>query len=137
MADREAGPRRADRRHGTSSALPKLRHRSAPVEPAPRDPLFMPATLYTGTAEVVTGALAGIGATLVALDLGIDTSTPGGRLVANVVASVAQWEPDGDLCLSETKERSIEQRLSRRVTAQIPGYVESNCTPSPSSEANR
>lgn len=34
------------------------------------------------------------GATLVALDLGIDTSTPGGRLVANVFASVAEWERD-------------------------------------------
>src|SRR4051812_22088585 len=32
------------------------------------------------------------GATLVALDLGVDTSTPGGRLVANVFASVAEWE---------------------------------------------
>jgi DNA invertase Pin-like site-specific DNA recombinase len=33
-------------------------------------------------------------ATVVALDLGIDTSTPGGRLVANVFASVAEWERD-------------------------------------------
>jgi len=33
-------------------------------------------------------------ASLVALDLGIDTSTPGGRLVANVFASVAEWERD-------------------------------------------
>ena len=33
-------------------------------------------------------------ATLVALDVGIDTSTPGGRLVANVFASVAEWERD-------------------------------------------
>ena len=32
------------------------------------------------------------GATLVALDLGVDTSTPGGELVANVFAAVAQWE---------------------------------------------
>jgi DNA invertase Pin-like site-specific DNA recombinase len=32
------------------------------------------------------------GVTLVALDLGVDTSTPGGRLVANVFASVAEWE---------------------------------------------
>lgn len=32
------------------------------------------------------------GATLVALDLGVDTSTPTGRLVANVLASVAEWE---------------------------------------------
>lgn len=31
-------------------------------------------------------------ATLVALDLGLDTSTPGGRLVANVFGSVAEWE---------------------------------------------
>jgi DNA invertase Pin-like site-specific DNA recombinase len=30
--------------------------------------------------------------TLVALDLGVDTSTPGGRLIANVFASVAEWE---------------------------------------------
>ncbi len=32
------------------------------------------------------------GSTLVALDLGVDTSTPTGRLVANVLASVAEWE---------------------------------------------
>jgi DNA invertase Pin-like site-specific DNA recombinase len=31
-------------------------------------------------------------ATFVALDLGVDTSTAGGELVANVLASVAQWE---------------------------------------------
>jgi DNA invertase Pin-like site-specific DNA recombinase len=31
-------------------------------------------------------------ANLVALDLGVDTSTAGGRLVANVLASVAEWE---------------------------------------------
>lgn len=35
-----------------------------------------------------------VDATLVALDLAIDTSTPGGRLVANVFASVAEWERD-------------------------------------------
>jgi DNA invertase Pin-like site-specific DNA recombinase len=34
------------------------------------------------------------GATLLALDLDVDTSTPGGRLVANVFASVAEWERD-------------------------------------------
>jgi DNA invertase Pin-like site-specific DNA recombinase len=33
-------------------------------------------------------------ATLLALDLDVDTSTPGGRLVANVFASVAEWERD-------------------------------------------
>lgn len=34
------------------------------------------------------------GAVFVALDLNVDTSTPGGRLVANVLASVAEWERD-------------------------------------------
>lgn len=32
------------------------------------------------------------GWSLVALDLGVDTTTPAGELVANVMASVAQWE---------------------------------------------
>jgi DNA invertase Pin-like site-specific DNA recombinase len=32
------------------------------------------------------------GAVFIALDLNVDTSTPGGRLVANVLASVAEWE---------------------------------------------
>jgi DNA invertase Pin-like site-specific DNA recombinase len=34
------------------------------------------------------------GAFLVALDLGVDTSTPGGRPVSHVFASVAEWERD-------------------------------------------
>jgi DNA invertase Pin-like site-specific DNA recombinase len=34
------------------------------------------------------------GGYLVALDLGVDTSQPAGRLVANVLASVAEWEAD-------------------------------------------
>jgi DNA invertase Pin-like site-specific DNA recombinase len=29
---------------------------------------------------------------VIALDLGVDTTTPAGELVANVMASVAQWE---------------------------------------------
>jgi hypothetical protein len=31
---------------------------------------------------------------LVALDLGVDTTTTSGRFVANVMVSVAEWEPD-------------------------------------------
>jgi DNA invertase Pin-like site-specific DNA recombinase len=34
------------------------------------------------------------GCALVALDMGIDTSSPSGRLVANVMAAVAEWERD-------------------------------------------
>lgn len=37
---------------------------------------------------------AAAGVALVALDFDIDTSTPGGRLVANVMVSVAEWERD-------------------------------------------
>lgn len=34
------------------------------------------------------------GATLVALDVGVDTSTPGGKLICNVFSAVAEWERD-------------------------------------------
>lgn len=34
------------------------------------------------------------GGHLVALDLGVDTSTPAGRMVANVMVSVSEWETD-------------------------------------------
>lgn len=51
---------------------------------------------------------------LVALDIGLDTSTPGGELVANVLAAVAQWE-----------RRQIADRLhaGRREKARQGGYV--------------
>ncbi len=43
---------------------------------------------------------------LVALDLGVDTTTPAGELVANVMAAVAQWE-----------RRVIGQRTSEALSA--------------------
>jgi DNA invertase Pin-like site-specific DNA recombinase len=63
------------------------------------------------------------GANLIALDLGIDTSTSGGRLVANVFASVAEWERDviGD----RTREglaaaRTAGKQISRPAVADDP-----------------
>lgn len=34
------------------------------------------------------------GAALIAMDLGVDTSTPGGRLIGSIFAAVAEWERD-------------------------------------------
>jgi DNA invertase Pin-like site-specific DNA recombinase len=50
------------------------------------------------------------GAAFVALDLGVDTSTPGGRLVANVIASVAEWE------------RSVISERTRLALRQLPRH---------------
>ncbi|MBO9531747.1 MAG: recombinase family protein [Solirubrobacteraceae bacterium] len=68
-----------------------------------------------------------MGATLVALDLGVDTSTPGGRLVANVFASVAQWE--AETISLRTKEgldaaRAKGLPISRPSVADVPGLRE-------------
>jgi DNA invertase Pin-like site-specific DNA recombinase len=46
---------------------------------------------------------------LVVLDLGVDTSTPSGRLVANVMASVAQWEREQ--ISTRTRDALAEVRL--------------------------
>jgi DNA invertase Pin-like site-specific DNA recombinase len=47
---------------------------------------------------------------LVALDLGVDTSTPTGRLVANVMASVAEWERE--IIGQRTREGLAARRAS-------------------------
>ena len=44
----------------------------------------------------------------VALDLGVDTSTPGGCLIANVIASVAEWE------------RAVISQCTRDALRQLP-----------------
>lgn len=52
------------------------------------------------------------GVALVALDVGVDTSSPGGRLVANVFASVAEWEREA--IASRTKDALSALRASGR-----------------------
>jgi DNA invertase Pin-like site-specific DNA recombinase len=62
-------------------------------------------------------------ATLVALDIGVDTSTPGGRLVANVFASVAEWERE--IIAARTRDglraaRAAGRPISRRALVDDP-----------------
>lgn len=69
-------------------------------------------------------------ATFVALDLGVDTSTASGMLVANVLASVAQWEGAAigertKAALAAKKARgeklgrpAVEPRVRRRIERQ-------------------
>ena len=62
-------------------------------------------------------------ATLVALDLGVDTSTPGGRLVANVLASIAEWERDVIADRTRTglaTARAAGKQISRPAVADNP-----------------
>ena len=55
------------------------------------------------------------GWSLVALDLGVDTTTPTGRLVASVMASVAEWER------SIIGERTRAAMAAARVKGRLPG----------------
>ena len=48
------------------------------------------------------------GAVLVAVDLGVDTSTPGGRLVLSVLGAIATWERDA------IRERTIDALAAKR-----------------------
>ena len=70
------------------------------------------------------------GATFVAMDLGVDTSTASGRMVANVLASVAEWERDAigertaaalraKKAKGETISRpAVEPKVRRRIERQ-------------------
>ena len=59
-------------------------------------------------------------ATLVALDLGVDTSTPAGRLVANVLASVAAWEREA---IGERTRDALAVRKANGLPVSRPAVV--------------
>jgi DNA invertase Pin-like site-specific DNA recombinase len=78
-------------RPGLHQALTLVADRAASVLVAAKlDRISRSVLDFAGLLEWFSAA----GASLVALDVGVDTSTPGGRLVANVFASVAEWERD-------------------------------------------
>lgn len=83
---------------GKSLARPGIRHALERVAAGDADGLVVAKLDRLSRSVVDFGLLlewfTEAGATLVALDLGVDTSTPGGRLVANVFAAVAEWERD-------------------------------------------
>lgn len=56
-------------------------------------------------------------ATLVALDLGMDTSTSSGRLVANVMVSVAEWERS---VIGERTRDALAARFSAGSRSNVP-----------------
>jgi len=65
-------------------------------------------------------------ATFIALDLAVDTSTPAGRLVANVLASVAEWE--GSVISARTRDGLAAKRargeiISRPAVSDRPDLV--------------
>ena len=62
------------------------------------------------------------GASLVALDMGIDTSTAAGRLVANVMAAVAEWERD--TIAARTRDAAAVRRTQGGVMG-LPGVRDS------------
>lgn len=74
-------------RPGIAALLPRLRKGDVLIV-ARLDRLSRSLVDFAGLMQQATRT----GWALVALDLGVDTTTPNGRLVANVMASVAEWE---------------------------------------------
>lgn len=85
-----------DAASGRTLDRPSLQRALAMVDDGKVDALVVArldrATRSVGDFAQLLARLERRGAAFVALDLGVDTSTPGGRLVANVIASVAEWE---------------------------------------------
>ena len=57
---------------------------------------------------------------VVALDVGVDTSTATGRLVANVLAAVSQWEADA---ISERTSAALQALRAQGVTLGNPNRI--------------
>lgn len=81
----------ASTRPGLDRALARLRAGEADALVVAKLDRLARSTL--GFAELLAVASRG-GWAVVALDLGVDMTTPSGRLVANVMACVAEWERD-------------------------------------------
>ncbi len=60
---------------------------------------------------------------IVALDLGVDTTTPTGKLVANVMISVAQWERE---IIGQRTREALAERKAAGVTLGRPVEVSSD-----------
>lgn len=101
-----------DTASGGSLERPALQQALALIDCGEADALMVSrldrATRSVGDFATVLGRLERRGAAFVALDLGIDSSTPGGRLVASVIASVAEWE------------RSVISERTRAALRQLP-----------------
>lgn len=81
---------------GGTLSRPKLTEAMSMIEAREADAFVVArldrATRSVGDFAVLLERIESAGGVFVACDIGVDTSTPGGRLVANVIASVAEWE---------------------------------------------
>lgn len=119
--DAGASGRSLANRPGLASALEAVRSRRAQVlVVAKLDRLSRSLLDFAGLmAEAQKGRWA-----LVALDLGVDTTTATGRLVANVMASVAEWEREtiGQRtkdAMAVARERGVHCGRPRSIPADV------------------
>jgi DNA invertase Pin-like site-specific DNA recombinase len=63
------------------------------------------------------------GAEFVALDVGLDTSTPSGKLVANIMASVGEWERE---TIAKRTSEALRARQASGLAAGRPGVADTN-----------
>jgi DNA invertase Pin-like site-specific DNA recombinase len=66
----------------------------------------------------ITRALADKGASLTVLDLGLDTSTPNGKLMLNLLGSIAQFERE--LMLERQREGIAKAKAEGRYKGRVP-----------------